>query len=248
MLSILKKIFFAPVRAYPTTQPISYQLNSDIFSKISGIKPFSSIMYLVDDWRSQVTHLDTNERIIELPFVFNQLDFNKKGQVLDIGCCESFVSINLATAGFQVTGMDIRDYPLQHPNLKFIKDDICQTKIKTKFDYVISLSTLEHIGLDTIYGQSDQRTDDKKAIDKAHSLLKKNGKLILTLPASRKDWQTSFMRMYSPKKLEQYLDKFAKVNIRYFAPDKKRNYWIEIKASDLPGQPNFGVALVVATK
>jgi len=248
MFQLLKKIFFQPVRAFETTQPISYQLNSDFKAQLIGIKPFSSLLYLKPKWRNRVTHLDVNERIIELPFVFNQLDFHHKGKVLDLGCCESLISINLATAGFEVTGMDIRPYLLKHPNFHFIQADICQTKIKTKFDYILSISTLEHIGLNTIYGPSSQSTDDQNAINQIYQLLKPKGKLILTVPASKHGWQNSFMRSYTDLQLKKMLKNFAKVQIEYFKPDKKRQFWSKTTANQLPSKPTFGVALIVATK
>src|SRR4030042_5037324 len=53
----------------------------------------------------------TNERIVEIPFVYQNLNLPKKAKVLDFGCCESKVSIELSSLGYNVTGVDLNDYP-----------------------------------------------------------------------------------------------------------------------------------------
>lgn len=214
-----------------------------------GVKPFSSIMYVLPTLRKKFTQLDTNERIVELPFIFRHIPQNKKTNILDVGCLENTVSISLATFGHTVTGVDIREYELTHPNFTFIQGDICHIQLpKETYDYVICLSTLEHIGLDTLYGKSNLKTSDIKALSVIHSSLKKGGTLLLTVPCAKNFSIDSFMRRYTPKKLEKMLEKFSKVSIHYYAPDSNHQVWLKSDENGLPEPPKFGVALISAQK
>ena len=60
------------------------------------------------------------ERMVELPFVFKYIR-RPPASVLDIGCVESSLPVQLAMMNYDVTGIDIRDYCYRHTNLQFIK-------------------------------------------------------------------------------------------------------------------------------
>lgn len=248
--NFLKKLLFQPRRPYPTTQPIAYQLKKNFISTLWGIKPFSSMMYLIPFLREQQTRLDINERIIENPFVFQHLPKSKKTKILDIGSCETIMPIQLASLGYQVTGMDIRPYDLTHPNLKFIQEDICQTTLpKESFDVITCISVIEHIGLDTLYGKSHKQTSDKKALQQMYKLLKPGGELILTTPVAAEPFeQPRFMRIYSPNQLKKMLNKFTLITEKYYSPSANRAIWNEVSAATLPKPPQFGVVTLVIKK
>ncbi len=253
MISRFLRFFFAPLRPYITTAPVHYQLKNPSFRNFWGWKPLASWMYASESLRQEHTHLDVNERIIEVPWVLNQVNFDRKGKVLDVGWLESTVSTSLATASFQVTGIDIRaatpgNYPKQ-PNFTPLQADICKTELKSNtFDYVIMLSTLEHIGLDTLYGKSPAESSDQAAIHESYRLLKKGGVLLLTTPVARKASQNEFMRIYTPKKLRQLLINWDIMSVQYFIPQEKRQFWTEVEESELLPAASFGVALIKAQK
>ena len=226
MINFLKKILYQPRRSFPTTDPIAYHLKPSLLSQIAGLKPFSSIMYSSPKMRSFFTKLDINERVVELPFVFTNLPKSKKTKILDVGCCENILPIQLASLGYEVTGMDIRDYQLTHPNFTFMKDDICYTKLKkNSFDLITCISVLEHIGLDTIYGKSDKKSSDKKALKSILDLLKPKGKLLLTVPVANRFSQSEFMKIYTPQKLHQILKYFEIIKEDNFCHDGNRINW-----------------------
>lgn len=248
MLDQIKKILYQPLRPFPTTQPVHYQLKNNFFSKLMGWKPLSSIMYTQNLARKIFTNLNINERLIEVPWIYNQFNFKKKGRVLDVGCCESTLSISLASLGFQVVGIDTRSYELQHPNFTFLQEDICQTSLKEKtFDFIICLSTLEHIGLNSLYGQSPKSTSDKKTLQVCLRLLKPGGKLLLTIPCAKKYFQNNFTRIYTPQRISRLLRPYKIVSQRFFAPNITKTIWQEVSALRLPFPPNFGVTTIVAT-
>ena len=51
-----------------------------------------------------------NERIVEIPFVFQNLILKKGSKVLEFGCCQSSLAMQLASLGYRVTGVDFNDY------------------------------------------------------------------------------------------------------------------------------------------
>ena len=214
-----------------------------------GLKPFSSLMYIIPFWRKKCSDIDINERIVEIPFIIKNLPQNTQTKILDVGCCETILPIQLASLGYMVTGLDIRPYELSHPNFLFIQADICQTNLLSEqFDLIICVSTIEHIGLNTIYGKSNQKSSDKKAVKSMFSLLKPGGKLFLTTPAANKFSQSEFMKIYTPKKIHKLLKNFKIIKEEYFAPNINRTNWKSCSFTHLPTTSNFGVATIIAQK
>lgn len=247
LLTSLRHFLFVPSREFSTTAPVHFQLQDKRVSNLWGWKPLATFTYAVKKWRDQQTKIDINERIIEVPWVSSQLDFKKKGSVLDIGWLESTLPISLATAGFLVTGVDIREGELTHPNLETVVGDICTVALpKKKYDYVILLSTLEHIGLDSIYGAAPDGSSDLKAVRRCLAVLKPGGTLIITTPVAQTASQTSFMRIYTPARLRTMLSSAKKVVMEFYAPNAERSVWKKVSEKELPTAPRYGVALVTA--
>ena len=46
---------------------------------------------------------EINSRIVEMPFVFQNIPDNKQLKILDFGCSESALPIQLATMGYKIT-------------------------------------------------------------------------------------------------------------------------------------------------
>lgn len=249
MLQRLKLFLYTIARPESGTPPLHYLLKNPSTGNIWAWKPFSSFMFANAELRKKHMTLDVNERVIEVPWIFSQFDLHKKQKVLDVGYLESSVALSLATAGFQVTGIDIRRGDIFYPNLKTVQEDICQTTLKDKsFDVIILLSTLEHIGLDSMYGRVAKSSSDQIAIDSCHRLLKSGGTLLLTTPVAHTASQNNFMRIYTPTRLKQMLKSFKIESTEFYAPQKNRKYWQKVIAKELPESPKFGVALIKAKK
>jgi SAM-dependent methyltransferase len=136
-------------------------------------------------WRHSV-----NERMVEVPFVLRSLEESDE-RILDVGCSQSILPLELAHLGFRVWGIDQRSYPVRHPNFAFVRCDVCQLSFPASFfDTVICLSTLEHVGLG-FYGDTRHERGDLAAIRELSRVLKPGGKLILTTPYGRRGegWQ-----------------------------------------------------------
>lgn len=151
--------------------------------------------------------INVNERIVEIPFVLQNLHMAGKNDltILDIGCMESILPIMLASLGYKIYGVDIRNYPYSHPNLFFSKADICRLPFKTKtFDVAIAISVIEHVGLGA-YGDSFCQNGDSVALEKVYDCLKSNGLLFLTVPFGVRTVNRE-QRIYDLDLIEKLLD------------------------------------------
>ncbi|WP_427161644.1 DUF268 domain-containing protein [Aliinostoc sp. HNIBRCY26] len=159
----------------------------------------------------------TNERILERVFVLQSLSRlydSTKVKILDVGSAESLLSYELATLNYSVTAIDIRPIALFHPNLQFVKSDICKPVIPpASFDCVIALSTLEHIGLGW-YGDEQGESYDIEAVKQINLLLKPEGKFILTVPYGKKAI-TPVHRIYDKASLQTLIQDFTVMQMSY---------------------------------
>jgi SAM-dependent methyltransferase len=154
-----------------------------------------------------------SERILESIFVHTRLP-SPPARVLDLGCAESTNALEIASLGYQVTGVDLRELPLTHPSLAMVKADMARLPLADdSFDVAVSLSTIEHVGLDW-YGQSPQGCSDLRAADEVLRVLRPGGRFILTVPFGQKD-TTDLQRIYDQDSLGQLLGRFRVVETMY---------------------------------
>lgn len=115
-----------------------------------------------------------NERVVEYRFVFHSVLRTSPTTVLDVGTGKSALPHLLATCGYIVTAIDnIYDYwpgGMFNRHFHVINDDITNTKLKRKFDFITCVSTLEHI------------KEHKTAIQSLFTVLNPGGHLVLTFP------------------------------------------------------------------
>jgi SAM-dependent methyltransferase len=182
--------------------------------------------------RKRFSKLEINPRIFEEPFIFQNINLKKGSKILDIGCCDSKISLQLSTLGYKVTGIDLRNYGYFHPNFKFIKGNFLENQFPDDyFDYVIAISTIEHIGLDA-YGGSLIKDGDKKTVKEIYRILKKRGKFLLTLPFGKKKI-TKNQRIYDSDSLGDLLRDFRVEKEEYYKAEEDMNYWIPVEKEDL---------------
>ncbi len=158
-----------------------------------------------------------SERMIEIPFLFMNIE-PKPAKVLDIGCCEAIYPIQLAMLGYDVIGVDIRSYPFQHKNFRFIKSDFLKLNEfkKDSFDIILNISSIEHFGL-FAYGNHKRDPDaDSTAMQKIKELLKPNGQLIFTSPFGKRGKILEFERIYDTYEIDYLLRGFRILNEKYY--------------------------------
>lgn len=173
-----------------------------------------------------------NERIIEVPFVYSELNADKKPlKIFDFGCTRSWVALSLASMGHKVYGIDLRHYPFRHPNLVSRKQNILDFKEKG-FDIAIALSSLEHVGLGA-YGEDYNPESLTRVIVKINELLARGGRLILTVPAGQSSTD-GFMRSFTPDEIEKLVTSagFSLEKSRYFKRQNQRQ-WLPCSREDI---------------
>lgn len=156
------------------------------------------------------THV--NERIIEVPFILQRLP--KSGNIIDIGCSNSALALQLACLGYHVTGIDVRSYPFSHPNLRFYQQDILDTSIQEEsHDCAILISTIEHVGLGH-YGD-EKSISDREFLDKIARYVKPNGSIFITVPFGSY-FECDWYRVYNSEKLSSLLRGYYLVDQIFF--------------------------------
>jgi len=124
-----------------------------------------------------------NERIVEHPYVLRATAGLAPGsRVLDVGAAENTLALSLAGLGFKMVALDPRGYPLAHQNLRVETTSLENWETDERFDAVLCISTIEHLGAGE-YGESRQPSGaDERALAKMLELLEPGGLLVLTAP------------------------------------------------------------------
>jgi len=136
----------------------------DVYIKGSSLLPLRLLRKM-----RKSSHI--NGRIVESPLVYRLLDSDAK-KILDLGCYGSAIALSLASLGFEVTAIDLREYPFKHPNLKSIHGDFFYNNFSNNcFDAVTCISMLEHIN-----------SSKKRFMQEILRVLKKGGQCLLSFP------------------------------------------------------------------
>lgn len=178
---------------------------------------FGSVPFLRTSLLSRVY---CNERIVEIPFVHENIT-GQNLKILDFGCAESKLAIELASRGHQVHGVDLQAYPFKHRNFQFFNNDIMAIPDKEEYDAIVCVSAIEHCGL-RHYGDSD--ADDIAIAKKFHRILKPGGTLILTVRYGR-PFTNEFLRVYDETRLKQLLRGFNVSKEEYACMNERGDQW-----------------------
>ncbi|MEH1867768.1 MAG: class I SAM-dependent methyltransferase [Nostoc sp.] len=212
---------------------VTNQASSNEESKIASGLWFNEPIIVGYHENGEAYWAGTNERIFEKTFVLQSLARLYESSsitVLDVGAAESLLSYELASFNYSVTAIDIRPIALFHPNLKFVKTDICNPVLApASFDCVIALSTVEHIGLGW-YGDETGESYDIKAVQQISLLLKPEGSFILTVPYGKKAL-TPVHRIYNQESLQKLIQDFKIVQISYGV--RKDDFTLTITENEL---------------
>jgi SAM-dependent methyltransferase len=125
----------------------------------------------------------TSERILDHAWALRKSnDVPIGSRILDLGCAESILAIELASAGYSVVGLDVRPYPLKHPSFEFMMGDLLTADIEVNsFDVVVALSTLERLAFGW-HGDQNNLTKLELYVAKLYDILRPEGHLLITLP------------------------------------------------------------------
>lgn len=129
------------------------------------------------------TWIPTPRYLCRKSIVLDFLKDLKKGTFLEIGIGSGDLVLEIAKKNYTGMGTDLSDKSVQMTQKK-LKNINSKIKVEKKdlfditgsFDTIIILEVIEHI------------KDDKKALKKIYELLNKDGCLIISAPAHKKDW------------------------------------------------------------
>ena len=163
------------------------------------------------------------DRDIEWSWVVSQLPEGRK-RVLDFGPGPSqLVSLIAARKGLSVICLDVRKVEklVEMENIETICGDISEYRFKEQgFDVIVNTSTIEHVGLGR-YGDSRSDQGDFKAMQLLKTLLKPNGKMLLTIPVGRDAVHGFLHRVYGKKRLPTLLEGFREIKSEFWAKSDK---------------------------
>lgn len=160
------------------------------------------------------------DRFLEYNFITTYLPRPPK-DILDIGCVGSLFPLVLSGFGYNVWCNDIREYEiLRHikfPRLNFIRGNIREINIDRKFDVIMLISTVEHIGIGGNYGQKDEVAGDLRTMEKVRDMLKPGGLVFLTLTiASKHKIVKPLHRIYDLHRLDMLIKDFIILESRMY--------------------------------
>ncbi|MCJ7805180.1 class I SAM-dependent methyltransferase [Patescibacteria group bacterium] len=199
-----------------------------LFPKFKLSPSLVRFAYRLVDLEASGETASPDARIFEYSFVIGKLNSMKKGRVLDVGCSarQNFLPASLASIGWEVYGIDVREFKLRFPNFHFVLEDITNTHCPDNFfDVVCALSTLEHIGLGGRWGiTSDDPDGDIKAVAQIKRILRPNGTFLVTVPYGRRRIVGSLHKVYDKFWLSQlFLNWKIKEEIYYVR--NHEGYW-----------------------
>jgi len=143
-------------------------------------------------------------------------------RILDVGACESLLPLYLAKNGFKVTAFDFRKYLYSHSNLINIKGDFLNNSLPDNYyDYVVLISTIEHIGFGS-YGAPIYEDGDFKTMSEVKRILKPDGKIVITFPFTDKHTIIQgFERWYDINRVKNLFEGLNILAEEYYIPTSK---------------------------
>ena len=155
-----------------------------------------------------------NERDLEWSWVLEEAGRFANGtrlpRLLDVGSLRTPLPEQLATLGFAVTALDLRE---SHGNGSAIPveiGDIRNTSFADDyFDCITCVSTLEHIGVKGRFGVTESDpSGDQLAMAEMHRILKPKAALLLTIPVGQRD-VLPVNKCYSSKRIQSLCTQFT---------------------------------------
>lgn len=172
--------------------------------------------------RSAGWQVIVSEQVVEGPLVLRHIRESDR-RVLDFGGYESILPLQLSALGHQVTVLDQRRYPFAHPNLTVETVDLYDPALRfaQPFDTVVSISTIEHLGLGG-YGDVTHEQGDAAGVQRLWSFLRSGGRLLASVPAGRPAVQRGY-RVYDEARIRSVFPDIAAIH--WFKKDHRLGGW-----------------------
>lgn len=167
-----------------------------------------------------------DERIIEYPWLFSRLPA-VEGRLLDAGSILNFDFI-LSNPILENKKLFISTLAPEHDcfanqGVSYVYEDLRDSCFKNEyFDWIVSLSTIEHIGLDNtlLYTQDKSKNECSAetylmAIKEYYRMLKPGGKLYLSVPFGRAK-NHGWFQVFDSKMIDQLIAEFSPSKVDEF--------------------------------
>lgn len=173
------------------------------------------------------------ERSVELPWLFKNL---KEGSILDIGSNESNYITRLVNEGRDITQLDIR--PLNNKvNTRKVVCDIRKVTLQDlgKFDNILLISTLEHIGLKAYDNEADWKDsptqEQLRTFRHCMEFLNDDGRILLTVPYGKYE-HCGWLIVYDEDMIKGVKQGYKVLNETYFT--LKKDKYVECRQGECP--------------
>ena len=160
-----------------------------------------------------------DERIVEYPWLFSRLP-KGPGKLLDAGSILNFAYIlkkeMLLNKQIFISTLAPELTCYWYNNISYIFEDLRETCFRDGFfDIIVSISTIEHIGLDNtmLYSEDEHKREDDtagylKAIMEYHRILTSGGRLYISVPFG-KHVNHGWFQVFDTSMVDRLLDKFS---------------------------------------
>lgn len=177
------------------------------------------------------------------------------GEALDFGCGESALGLVAAQKGYRVTAVDLRPvaWPYRDERLVFLRGDILTLPLEdSRFDLVINCSAIEHVGIPGRYGVTSAHPDgDLAAMARLRAVLKRGGRMLLTIPVGRDAVFPPWHRVYGPERLPRLLEGLTVESREHWMKDPENRWAKRDEATVLAVRPRerlYGLGCYVLRK
>lgn len=161
--------------SHPNFATIFAAYTADMHSSALGKSP--SFIYQMKRYKYLYRNYSSTwatEREVEIPIAYKFINEKRGGRVLEVG--------NVLSHYFKIKHFVLDKYE-RAPMV--INADIANFRPKTKFDRIVSISTLEHVGWDEKIKDPNKF---ERAVHNIRHMLKPNGSCLITMPLGYNPW------------------------------------------------------------
>ena len=210
------------------------------------------IVRIAEVGTSSATRTLRGDRDVECSWVAAHLPDNP-GRVLDFGCSTSHLPLLESMKGGDVIGLDQLpvEVPFQSENVHYRQGDVLDFDFgDTKFDVIVSCSTIEHVGLAGRYGSKDAEDGDLVAMQRLRGLLAvPDGTMILTVPVGKDSVFPPLHRVYGQRRLKELLQGFEVIRQEFWSKNAGSNIWVQVSECEAlkvePSRSFYALGLMV---
>lgn len=173
----------------------------------------------------------SGDRGVEYGWCMRHMGRNLRGHTaLDLGSAGHLtLSTEAWSRGYDVTALDCQPFGAP-PCIRTVVDDM-RTYQDAPYDLIINCSTVEHVGLSGRYGVTDDDTyGDLKAMANLRTLLKLDGKMLLTIPVGRDKTHKPMHRVYGDERLPALLYGYEVLESAFYR--KSGDTWCECSKNE----------------